>query len=91
MEEVIRKNIIFKGRVQGVGFRYRAYHAAQEIGLTGWVRNLYDKTVELEAQGKEADIDRLIISLERGSHIQITGMEVRNRPIEKEERFLILN
>ena len=36
---VVRKHIIFFGYVQGVGFRYRARHAADHYGCTGWVRN----------------------------------------------------
>ena len=36
---IVRKHIIFYGYVQGVGFRYRARHAADLYGCTGWVRN----------------------------------------------------
>lgn len=37
--KVIRKYLKIRGLVQGVGFRYRAEHAADMIGVTGWVRN----------------------------------------------------
>ena len=40
MSEMIRKHIMFYGRVQGVGFRYHATYKASLLGLTGWVRNL---------------------------------------------------
>ncbi len=40
-----------KGRVQGVGFRYFAKNAADELDLTGWVRNLGDGNVEILAKG----------------------------------------
>ena len=49
---MVRKHIIFYGRVQGVGFRYYSVYKARALGLTGWVRNLYDGTVEMEVQGK---------------------------------------
>ena len=53
MQTKIRKHIIFYGRVQGVGFRYYAVNKANQLGLTGWVRNLPDGTVEMEVQGNE--------------------------------------
>ena len=55
---IIRKHFFFKGRVQGVGFRYRAQNAASLYSVTGWVKNLYDGSVEMEAQGTEEDIRR---------------------------------
>ena len=51
MSEMIRKHILFYGRVQGVGFRYHATYKASLLGLTGWVRNLEDGSVEMEVQG----------------------------------------
>ena len=63
MQTKIRKHIIFYGRVQGVGFRYYAVNKANQLGLTGWVRNLPDGTVEMEVQGNEPSIDELIIFL----------------------------
>lgn len=38
-EKIIRKKVFVYGAVQGVGFRYRAEHAANMLGVTGWVRN----------------------------------------------------
>jgi acylphosphatase len=50
------KHIIFTGRVQGVGFRYTAYHIANRYKITGFVRNCPDGTVEMFAQGPADDI-----------------------------------
>ena len=50
---IVRKHIIFYGYVQGVGFRYRARHAADLYGCTGWVRNEWDGSVSMEIQGEE--------------------------------------
>ncbi len=47
----IGAHIIVRGLVQGVGFRYFAYRHAVNLGLTGWVRNLYNDDVELEVEG----------------------------------------
>ena len=52
MSDKIRKHIIFHGRVQGVGFRWHATNFANSAGLTGWVQNLEDGTVEMEVQGR---------------------------------------
>lgn len=48
---MVRKHYRFTGRVQGVGFRYRAKHAASGMCVTGWVRNEGDGSVEMEVQG----------------------------------------
>ena len=74
----IRKHIIFRGDVQGVGFRYRAYYAARACGVSGWVRNLPDGSVEAELEGEERAIDEMIITIEKGSYVRITDMSVRS-------------
>jgi acylphosphatase len=55
-----------EGRVQGVGFRYVTAHRAMELGLSGWVSNLPDGSVEVEAQGPAGDVDRLVEFLAKG-------------------------
>lgn len=56
----VRWRMMISGRVQGVGFRYRVVNAAETLGVTGWVRNCWDGTVEMEAQGSQESIDRLL-------------------------------
>ncbi|MBO6231038.1 MAG: acylphosphatase [Ruminiclostridium sp.] len=85
--KVVRKHIIFYGSVQGVGFRWRAEHAAESYGVSGWVRNLYDGSVEMEAEGTEQSIDNMILAIERGSYIRIDDMKVRNIPPEGSRYF----
>lgn len=87
MNEKIRKHILFYGRVQGVGFRYYAVGKASQLGLTGWVRNLYDGSVEMEVEGQEALIDELIIFLQNRSYIWIEKMEVTSIPPEHGNGF----
>jgi len=55
-----RIHAIFSGEVQGVGFRYHARNIAEELGVSGWVRNLDDGRVELVAEGKSESLDELI-------------------------------
>lgn len=76
---IIRKHFFFKGRVQGVGFRYRAQNAASLYSVTGWVKNLYDGSVEMEAQGTEEDIDKVVQALQDSRYIVINDMYVADR------------
>ena len=52
-----RRHVFVAGKVQGVGFRYSACSRACELGLTGWVRNLPDRRVELCFQGEPGAVD----------------------------------
>lgn len=54
------------GRVQGVGFRFFVIDTAQELDLTGWVRNLSDGRVEVLAEGPRNSLDRLLEILHQG-------------------------
>lgn len=54
---MIAKRAIFEGRVQGVGFRYAVKQLAMGFDLVGWVKNLTDGTVELQAMGEEEEIE----------------------------------
>ncbi|MEN8127934.1 MAG: acylphosphatase [Planctomycetota bacterium] len=60
----IAKQIIFKGRVQGVGFRYTTHRAASCYNLTGYVRNLPDGTVEALLQGTASNIQACLNDLQ---------------------------
>ncbi len=61
-----RLHAIVDGRVQGVGFRYFVLTAAQELHLTGWVRNRFDGSVEVMAEGPRKDLETLIFFLRKG-------------------------
>ena len=76
-EKQIRKYIKFYGAVQGVGFRYRAEHAANLIGATGWVRNDPDGGVSMEIQETEEQIDQVILMIEQGNYVEIRNMDVK--------------
>ena len=83
----IRRHMQFYGRVQGVGFRYHAAYKARFLGLTGWVRNCYDGSVEMEVQGEPEPIDDLISYLHRQRFIQIDRMDVEMLELKEEEDF----
>ena len=83
---MIRQHMYISGDVQGVGFRYRAYHAAQRLGLTGYVRNLYDGRVELEVQGDRELISRLLGEIDAGSFVHMDNIESKSIPVVEDER-----
>lgn len=86
--EKTRKHIIFEGRVQGVGFRYYSITFATSVGLTGWVENLENGNVEMEVQGTEEKIDRLIEFLENRRYVIIERMFAESIPlVDKEWTF----
>ena len=57
---------LIRGRVQGVGFRYSAWHEARRLGLSGWVRNTPEGDVELWAEGSGEKLGALLRWLRRG-------------------------
>ena len=57
---VSRAHVIFSGFVQGVGFRFTTKMLASGYAVTGWVRNLHDGNVEVEAQGEEEEVRAFI-------------------------------
>lgn len=81
MDTRIRKHFVLMGDVQGVGLRYRADYAAKQYGVSGWVRNLEDGTVELEAEGTAMEIDAFLLEIEKGRYVCITDMRVREIPV----------
>ena len=83
----IRKHIIFYGRVQGVGFRYYTVQKANQLGLTGWVKNLYDGSVEMEVEGQEELIDQLIIFLQNRTYILIERIDAKKIPLQQDSSF----
>jgi len=58
--------ILVSGLVQGVGFRYFVYNSASRYKLTGFVRNMYDGSVEIEAEGDRSLIEEFIDDVKVG-------------------------
>jgi acylphosphatase len=61
-----RLHAVVRGRVQGVGFRYTTQSEARRLGLAGWVRNLVDGCVEVEAEGPAEDLATFLSFLRAG-------------------------
>jgi len=60
MAEFVRAHVIISGRVQGVFFRMKTLEEARKSGVSGWVRNKYDGTVEAVFEGEKALVDSVI-------------------------------
>lgn len=80
-----RYNLIFKGRVQAVGFRYKALMLARDLSLTGNVHNKYNGDVEVNIQGKKQNIDIFIERLNKDRFIRIDDMKIKEISLVKEE------
>jgi acylphosphatase len=63
---MIQYEIKITGKVQGVGFRYFAHQKANEIGITGWVKNSRDGGVSIIAQGEETNLITFLDYLKSG-------------------------
>ncbi len=77
MADTHRFHIIVQGRVQGVGFRYFTLEAANTLFITGWVRNRWDDSVEILAEGEAQNLALFVERVRKGprsayvSHLEI--------------------
>lgn len=63
---MVSRQVFFEGRVQGVGFRWSVRNIAKGFDVTGWVRNLIDGRVEMQVNGKEAEVRAFIDAILNG-------------------------
>ena len=61
-----RVRVVVSGDVQGVGYRYTMRMVAREVGVTGWVRNRRDGSVEAEVEGSDAQVDEVLAWMAEG-------------------------
>ena len=80
-----RYYIIYQGRVQGVGFRWRLMNIARKYNLTGYCRNLDNGNVECEIQGKGVD-EFFKESLKDDFYVKIYDYSIKELPITEDER-----
>jgi acylphosphatase len=78
---VKRLHATVRGRVQGVGFRASAATEARRLGLAGWVKNRFDGTVEVVAEGSDAHADAFLAWLRQGPSLaRVTGVDAEWLP-----------
>jgi len=72
----VRVRLIIEGRVQGVWFRDSTRRVAKSLGVTGWVRNLPDGTVEAVAEGEEEKVKKMVEWCHQGPpHARVTNVQ----------------
>jgi acylphosphatase len=83
--------IIIKGRVQGVGYRYFAQRTAEQLGLCGFVRNCYNGDVEIYVEGEKEIVNHYLAILRKGpGFAYVEDLEIKEQPYEKKyTRFSI--
>ena len=75
------KHLRISGRVQGVGFRYSMSEEAERLGVTGWVRNRRDGSVEVVVDGAMDAVDAMLAWARRGPRgSSVTEVEVSEIP-----------
>ncbi len=79
MSEVYHETVYFTGRVQGVGFRYTTLQVAKEFEVAGWVANLLDGRVQLEAEGRPEMVKAFIKAVEERMHGHIRKTERKSQ------------
>jgi len=79
-----------RGRVQGVGFRYFVEHSATSLGLSGWVRNRDDGTVEVYALGAQEQLSELAGLLWKGPRwAEVRGVDESEAAVEHVRGFSV--
>lgn len=84
--EIIREHFVFTGRVQGVGFRYKASRLAHHYKVTGWIRNNANGSVEAQLQGREEALDQIVQQLNQDAYIRIDWITRERMELDREER-----
>ena len=83
------KRVLYRGQVQGVGFRYTTLGIAKRHNVTGFVRNLPDGLVELVAEGEAAEVERFLRAVADGMADYVEHQDVSDETPQGFEGFAI--
>lgn len=88
---MIRYRLLVSGRVQRVGFRFFSQYIAAELNITGFAKNLSNGMVELEIQGEEENLDKMVQLVKRGNEIiRVDSIDIKKiAVIDGETKFQI--
>lgn len=82
---MVRRQLIFSGRVQKVGFRVEIFTMAKRLSLTGYAKNLENGTVEVEIQGTPERIDFVLDYMRSIRRIKIGNIQMKELPLNPME------
>jgi acylphosphatase len=85
----IRVHVFITGKVQGVGYRMSTWQAANDLGLSGWVRNLPDGQVEAVFEGSRDMVEEMINWCYQGSAAVVKDVVVESEAPEGMQGFEI--
>lgn len=89
---MVRYHIIVRGKVQGVGFRFFTQQKASLNGITGWVKNKSDCSVEIDAEGDKDSISSFIDAIKKGSPFsKIEEIKIKQLPPLKNNTSFKIN
>lgn len=83
--QCVRKHFYFTGRVQGVFFRATSQEFARRHGVVGWVRNLPDGRVEMEAEAAPATLAAFVQDVTQHFAANITAQDAESQPLRNDE------
>lgn len=92
MQETVRYTGTAVGRVQGVGFRMFVRENANKLGLSGWVKNMPDGTVDFDVQGEPEPVEQLLDIIRKGNYfINVHDLRLteQNPVLPAEKKFTI--
>jgi len=90
MEQQVQ--VYYSGRVQGVGFRYTTVDLAEDLGVSGWVKNLSDGRVEILAEAEEDTLKIFLDKIRNGFSAYIRDTQIDWKPATGEfSDFTIIN
>lgn len=91
MIEMVNRELVVSGRVQGVGFRWSTLQLAKRLGLSGWVQNQINGTVRIRVQGTEKAVTEFTKVVKSGltPYARVDRCRVKDRPVESYDGFSI--
>lgn len=92
MERIIRYHVIASGRVQEVGCRFFVCMEARPLGITGYVENLYDGTVQMELQGDPVKLSMLLDAIRKGNgYMRVDDLDITEIPVKPGEKQFFMS